>query len=322
MKKIAIIALAVLASASFTTADAAKKKDKKQQQAPVVLPVQLNNGCDSLSYVAGMYMTEGLYPYIKQQGVDSAYIEDFKAGFKEAAFNMDPHQKARIIGTQIANQVLTGMVPRMQKEFTDTRDTLIVDVLLRGFCASLDNDSSIFSQTKAVAAYQEKKAWNQQEKEERLYGPNRDAGIRFLDSLKADTSVIRTESGLMYKVLVKGEGDVPQKTDKVLVNYEGRLVDGTVFDASAKHGDKPASFKANQVIKGWTEALTMMPVGSKWQLYIPYDLAYGTRGTGNIKPYSTLIFDVELVGIDNTPAVQHITKEFPINQSTKKSTTK
>ena len=107
-----------------------------------------------------------------------------------------------------------------------------------------------------------------------------------------------TPSGLQYKILVKGNGQVPQTTDKVLVNYEGRLVDGTVFDASAKHGDKPASFRADQVIRGWTEALTMMPVGSKWQLYIPYDLAYGTRDMGNIKPFSTLIFDVELVGIE------------------------
>ena len=86
-------------------------------------------------------------------------------------------------------------------------------------------------------------------------------------------------------------------TDKVQVNYEGRLIDGTVFDASAKHGDKPAEFQPNQVIKGWTEALTMMPVGSKWQLYIPQQLAYGERNTGTIKPYSALIFDVELVGI-------------------------
>ena len=85
----------------------------------------------------------------------------------------------------------------------------------------------------------------------------------------------------------------------MLVNYEGRLIDGTVFDASKKHGDKPAEFKPSQVIKGWTEALTMMPVGSKWELYIPYELAYGDRNTGSIKPYSALIFTVELVGIDN-----------------------
>ena len=82
------------------------------------------------------------------------------------------------------------------------------------------------------------------------------------------------------------------------MNYEGRLVDGTVFDSSAKHGSKPASFRADQVIKGWTEALTMMPVGSKWQLFIPQELAYGSRNAGQIKPFSALIFDVELVGIE------------------------
>jgi FKBP-type peptidyl-prolyl cis-trans isomerase FklB len=109
--------------------------------------------------------------------------------------------------------------------------------------------------------------------------------------------VVTLHSGLQYKVLVKGEGEVPKKTDKVQVHYEGRLVDGTVFDASNKHGDKPMEFRPDQVIKGWTEALTMMPVGSKWQLYIPYNLAYGNRDSGTIKPYSALIFDVELVGI-------------------------
>ena len=84
----------------------------------------------------------------------------------------------------------------------------------------------------------------------------------------------------------------------MLVNYEGRLVDGKVFDASAKHGNKPASFRANQVIQGWTEALTRMPVGSKWELYIPYQLGYGDRDMGEIKPFSALIFTVEVVGIE------------------------
>lgn len=323
MKKIALIALAVMASAAFSTIDAAKKKDKKkQQEAPVMQPVQLTTGSDTLSYIGGMYMTEGLWPFIQQQGVDSAYIDDFKAGFHEAAFNMDPKKKAHIIGTQIAFQVLTGMIPRMQKDFTETADTIITDVLLRGFVDALNNDSTIISQPKAVVAYREKSEWNKKEKEERLFGPNRDAGIRYLDSLKADTTIFRTESGLMYKVLVKGDGAVPQKTDKVLVNYEGRLIDGTVFDASAKHGDKPASFRANQVIAGWTEALTMMPIGSKWQLYIPYQLAYGKRGSGNIKPYSALIFDVELVGLDNPVATQQAAKEAPVKQPKKKTAKK
>ena len=98
-------------------------------------------------------------------------------------------------------------------------------------------------------------------------------------------------------MLTEGTGEKPQVTDKVEVNYEGRLIDGTVFDSSYQR-NKPSTFRANQVIKGWTEALTMMPVGSKWELYIPQELAYGDREQGRqIKPYSALIFTVELLGI-------------------------
>lgn len=115
--------------------------------------------------------------------------------------------------------------------------------------------------------------------------------------------MVTTESGLQYKILTKGTGEIPADTSYVQVNYKGTLIDGTEFDSSYKRKDKdgksqPTTFRANQVIKGWTEALTMMPVGSKWELYIPYDLAYGSRATGaDIKPFSTLIFEVELVGI-------------------------
>lgn len=309
-KTIVMIALALLASASFDTVSAAKKKDKKKQQEPVVVPVNLVTGSDTLSYAAGMYMTEGLIPYVQQQGVDTAYMADFVAGFREViAGNGDPKQKARVMGMQIAEQLRGGMIPRMQQEFTGTADTIITDLLFRAFVDALVKDSTVMAQPKAVEKFREKQAWNKQEKEERLYGPNREAGRKFLAENMHKDSIIVTESGLQYKVLVKGEGEVPQKTDKVLVNYEGRLVDGTVFDASAKHGDKPASFRADQVIKGWTEALTMMPVGSKWQLYIPYELAYGERNMGNIKPFSALIFDVELVGIDKPKTEQPAAEE-------------
>ena len=135
-------------------------------------------------------------------------------------------------------------------------------------------------------------------KEEKLYGANRKAGEDFLAENAKKEGVVTLPSGLQYKVLTKGTGEKPQATDRVQVHYEGRLVDGTVFDASKKHGDKPLTFAANQVIKGWTEALCLMPVGSKWELYIPYQLAYGERDMGTIKPYSALIFTVELLGIE------------------------
>ena len=107
-----------------------------------------------------------------------------------------------------------------------------------------------------------------------------------------------TASGLQYKVITMGTGEKPTATSKVTVDYEGTLIDGTVFDSSYKRG-QPTTFQVNQVIKGWTEALQLMPVGSEWELYIPYQLGYGEREAGQaIKPYSALIFKVKLHGIE------------------------
>ena len=299
MKKIIILALALVAGASLYPADAAKKKDKKQPATPVVEPVQLTTSSDSVSYAAGMNATNGLLPYlIQQQGVDTAYIADFIRGFQELVqAGADPKMKAYAAGLGIATQVRDRLLPDMVKEFTDSPDSILASVFYRGFTDALQQDTTVFTQTDADAFFGKKQRADKAAKEEKLYGPNRDAGEAFLAENAKKEGVVTTRSGLQYKVLVKGEGEVPQKTDKVQVHYEGRLIDGTVFDASKKHGDKPLEFRADQVIKGWTEALTMMPVGSKWQLYIPYKLAYGNRNQGQIKPYSALVFDVELVGI-------------------------
>ena len=134
------------------------------------------------------------------------------------------------------------------------------------------------------------------------YGDNKKAGEDFMAAQaklakKKKSGITVLPSGLMYKVLTKGNGPVAKATDKVKVKYEGRLLDGTVFDSTEKHGGEPATFSPSQVIAGWTEALTLMPVGSKWQLYIPQELAYGNRDAGQIKPFSALIFDVEVLEI-------------------------
>lgn len=121
--------------------------------------------------------------------------------------------------------------------------------------------------------------------------------VEFLKENQAKDGIKSTESGLQYSVLKQGDGKIPSATDRVRVHYTGRLVDGTVFDSSEERGE-PAEFPVNGVIKGWVEALQLMPVGSKWQLYIPQDLAYGSQGAGAaIPPYSALIFDVELLDI-------------------------
>jgi len=126
---------------------------------------------------------------------------------------------------------------------------------------------------------------------------NKVAGEKFLEENKAKEGVVTTESGLQYKVLTEGQGAIPTKDQKVKVHYRGTTIDGKEFDSSYK-GGKPVTFLPTRVIKGWTEALQLMPVGSKWELYIPSDLAYGARGAGaNIGPNSTLIFEVELLDI-------------------------
>lgn len=125
------------------------------------------------------------------------------------------------------------------------------------------------------------------------------AGVKFLEENKTKEGVVTTESGLQYKVIKEGTGPKPVDGQKVKTHYEGKLIDGTKFDSSYDRG-QPTSFGINQVIKGWTEALKLMSVGSKYELYIPYQLAYGERGAGSsIPPYATLIFTVELLDIES-----------------------
>ena len=298
MKKIIILALVLVASASFCPLEAKKKKKVEEPAAPVVEAVQLLNASDSVSYTAGMTFTKGLVSYLLQQKVDTAYMADFIRGFKDMiSASGDPRQKTYVVGMDIARQLNERMLPGITNEFADSPDSIVAPLLYRGFEDALLQDTTLFTIAAAETYFAEREKADKAAKEEKLYGPNRDAGIAFLAENAKKDSVITLPSGLQYKVLVAGKGEVPTVSDKVQVNYEGRLIDGTVFDASARHGDKPAEFMPTQVIKGWTEALTMMPVGSKWQLYIPSELAYGKRETGQIKPYSTLVFDVELVGI-------------------------
>lgn len=296
MKKILTIALALVVSASFSTVDAKKKKDKKGDKTEVKAPVKLLSGSDSLSYTTGMTVTDGLINYMQAQlGVDTAYMADFVAGFEEAVkAQKDPRQKARMAGVAIADQVSGRMLSGLKQEAEGAIDSINEQLFFRGFVDALLGDTTVMSKEQAQEVANQKAEANRQAK----IAAQTEKGRAFLAENAKKEGVICLPSGLQYKVLKQGDGIVPQKTDKVKVHYEGRLIDGTVFDASSKHGTEPATFRPDQVIKGWTEALTMMPVGSKWQLFIPQELGYGERAAGQIPPYSTLIFDVELVGID------------------------
>lgn len=131
------------------------------------------------------------------------------------------------------------------------------------------------------------------------FGPLIQEGKDFLDKNGARDGVVTLPSGLQYEIMTAGDGPKPKATDKVTTHYHGTLMDGTVFDSSVQRNE-PATFPVNGVIPGWVEALQLMPVGSKWKLFIPYNLAYGDRGAGQlIKPFATLVFEVELLSINN-----------------------
>jgi FKBP-type peptidyl-prolyl cis-trans isomerase FklB len=181
------------------------------------------------------------------------------------------------------------------------RDSIDVDpkILLKGLEDALTDSKLLLTDDEiktVLTDLQNQVRQKQEEKRLALIETNKKEGDAFLAANKTKEGVVTLPSGLQYKVLVAGTGPKPTATDSVVCNYKGTLLDNTEFDSSYKRG-QPATFPVTGVIKGWTEALQLMPVGSKWQLFIPPDLAYGERGQSTIGPNATLVFEVELVSI-------------------------
>jgi FKBP-type peptidyl-prolyl cis-trans isomerase FklB len=173
-------------------------------------------------------------------------------------------------------------------------------IVLRGLKDALAAGKMLLTDDEARAALMQLQAdvRNKQQEKMKVAGEmNKKEGAEFLEVNKAKDGVVTLPSGLQYKILTEGTGPKPAATDTVVCNYRGTLISGTEFDSSYKRG-QPATFPVNGVIKGWTEALQLMPVGSKWQLFVPAELGYGDRGAGGeIGPSATLIFEVELLSI-------------------------
>lgn len=287
MKKVSIfMAIAAAASLASCTVQAPK--------------ANLKTDIDSLSYSIGMAQTQGLKGYLTGRlDVDTAYMAEFIKGLNEGANKTSKKDIAYMAGLQIGQQISNQMMKGINQELFagDSTKTISKDNFMAGFIAGTLEKGGVMTMEAAQeytrTAMETIKAKAMEEK----YADNKAAGEKFLAENKTKEGVKTTESGLQYKVITEGKGEIPADTCKVKVNYKGTLIDGTEFDSSYKRNE-PATFRANQVIKGWTEALTMMPVGSKWELYIPQELAYGSRESGQIKPFSTLIFEVELVGIE------------------------
>ena len=291
MKKLSILlTLAItIVMGSSCTAQAPKAK--------------LKNEVDSLSYSIGLSQTQGLKQHLETNlNVDSAHINSFIKGFIEGAnINKEDKKKAAYMaGLQMGQQVGGGMIDYFDNQFIDlygdsTKKASKAD-MLAGFIAGIDSKGAKMTMEEAQAFAQATTENLRNAKMELEFAANREAGVSFLEGNKAKEGVITLPSGLQYKVVKEGKGAIPTAEDFVKVNYKGTLIDGTEFDSSYSR-NAPAEFGVTQVIKGWTLALQIMPVGSKWELYVPQELAYGSANQGTIKPFSTLIFEVELLDI-------------------------
>lgn len=249
--------------------------------------VELENFTDSINYAFGMLNGDQMRMYLLANDTDGSaqkeFIEHINKAMKVRARNPQLVMMGKQIGSTIREQEATGL---LGIEGVNTNFELIK----QGFVNGLSNHDTQFD-SRTAGEYIENTITQIK------YGEAIAAAEKFLEENKLKEGVITTESGLQYEVITMGKGKKPQATDRVKVHYHGTLIDGTVFDSSVDRGE-PASFGLNQVIPGWTEGLQLMPVGSKFRFYIPQQLGYGTRQTGSIPPYSTLIFEVELLGIE------------------------
>ena len=287
MKKIVLCA-AIVAAAGFASCTS---------QAP---KANMKSDIDSLSYMMGVSNTNGLKDFAEQRmGVDSITWADFVKGIEEGINKATKKDRAYTAGVQIGQQLSADMFEGMNSQLfgNDSTQSLSKANFMAGFIAAIKN-SAIVSQEEAQEYAKTHTEAIKAKAMEAQYGENKAAGEKFLAENKTKEGVVTTESGLQYKIIKAGKGEIPTKSSTVKVHYKGTLIDGTEFDSSYSR-NAPTSFRADQVIAGWTEALTMMPVGSKWELYIPQELAYGSRNQadGKIKPFSTLVFEVELLEI-------------------------
>ena len=291
MKKFTITALAAVAAVMmYASCDNGAPK------------ASLKSDVDTVSYAIGMAQTQGLKEYlVGRLGVDTTYMDEFIKGLNEGANAGDDKKKAAYyagiqIGQQISNQMVKGINHELFGE--DCTKTISLKNFMAGFISGTTGKGGLMTPDSAAQVAQQLMRTIKAKNMEKEFGPNKKAGEDFLKENGKKQDVKTLESGVQYKVIKEGTGALPKDTSMVKVHYEGKTLDGKVFDSSYKRG-QPTDFRANQVIKGWTDALVHMPAGSIWEVYIPQELAYGERQQGaDIKPFSMLIFKIELLEVD------------------------
>ena len=287
MKKFGFIFSAALAALMSACGNSTPKADMK-------------NDVDSLSYAIGMAQTQGLKQYLVQRmGVDTAYINEFVKGLNDGASAGDDKKTAAYYaGVQIGQQILQ-MEKGINNELfgEDSTQTISHKNFMAGFVAGTLEKDGLMTTEEAGQMAQAKMQVVKSQHMEKVYGDNKKACEEYMAKIAKKEGIQKLDNGVYYEVITEGKGEIPADTSRVKVNYEGKLINDSIFDSTYKRGE-PTTFRCNQVIPGWTNALTHMPVGSTWKVYIPQDQAYADREAGLIKPFSCLIFKIELISIE------------------------
>jgi len=289
MKKLSIVAVMAIVAAGFTACGNGTPK------------ANLKSDVDSMSYAIGMAQTNGLKEYLVDRlGVDTAYMGEFIKGLNEGVNAGDSKKKAAYyagiqIGQQISNQMVKGINHELFGE--DSTKTISMKNFMAGFISGTTGKGGLMNMVDAQNIAQTKMQEIKAREMEKTYGPNKEEGEKFMAANAKKDGVKTLPSGVQYKVIKEGAGAIPADTSLVKVHYEGRLLNDSVFDSSYKRGE-PVTLRCNQTIKGWTDAMVHMPAGSVWEVYIPQDLAYGEREQGIIKPFSVLVFKIELLEVN------------------------
>lgn len=288
MKKISILAIAGIAAALVSCGNGTPKAD-------------LKTDIDTLSYTVGMAQTRGLKDYLVQRmGMDTTYIDEFVKGLNEAVNAGDDKKKAAYYaGLQIGQQVSQQMIKGLNYEVfgDDSTKTVSLNNFIAGFVAATTGKGELMTvDSAAIVAETMMVAIKDKQMNER-YADNKAACEEFMANIAKKEGIQTLGDGIYYEVITEGKGEIPADTSRVKVDYEGTLINDSVFDSSYKRGE-PTTFMCKQVIPGWTKALTHMPVGSTWKVYIPQEQAYGSQDRGMIKPFSALVFKIELHSIE------------------------
>ena len=280
------------------------------------LKANINNEVDTLSYTLGMVEApepEQLSNYLAQNHSDSAYVDEFLKGVRDGMLNIDDKKKmAYQLGLSVGTRFMMNDIANVERMIFSEDSTQHINIrnFLAGFNGMVHNrsqlkiDGKVVDREMAQKITQDKYQQAYKRQLEKQYAEHRKANEAFIDSIGKQAGVSKADKGVLYKVLTEGKGEMPKLNQVVEIKYEAKVMDGTVFDATAMHRTESDSYAVMEIANnsrgiapGLAEALVKMPVGSKWIVYVPWQQAFGEMGSRSFPPYTAVIYEVELLSV-------------------------